>query len=153
MSVRILALAALSGALAAAVSTAGAPANQCAASQHPGRGCSHPRPGRAAAARRRGRARSAPASLGVREHEFRIGLSRLSVAAGRVIVELDNEGQDGHDLRVAPNGSERPVLSFDELRSGTRATKTIMLRPGTYRLWCSLPGHEAAGMRAVLRVE
>jgi uncharacterized cupredoxin-like copper-binding protein len=89
----------------------------------------------------------------VREHEYRIGMSRLSVAAGRVIVELDNEGQDGHDLRVAPMGSEAPVLSFDELRSGTRATKTATLRRGTYRLWCSLPGHEAAGMHAVLRVD
>jgi uncharacterized cupredoxin-like copper-binding protein len=88
----------------------------------------------------------------VREHEYRIGLSRLSVAAGTVIVELDNEGQDGHDLRVARVGANQPVLSFAELRSGTRATKTVTLRRGTYRLWCSLPGHEAAGMRAVLRV-
>jgi uncharacterized cupredoxin-like copper-binding protein len=88
----------------------------------------------------------------VHEHEYRISLSRLSVAAGSVIVELGNEGQDGHDLRVAPLGSEQPVLSFDELRSGARATKTVTLRPGTYLLWCSLPGHEAAGMRAVLRV-
>jgi uncharacterized cupredoxin-like copper-binding protein len=88
----------------------------------------------------------------VREHEYRIGLSRLSVSAGTVIVELDNEGQDAHDLRVAPVGSEQPVLSFAELRSGGRATQTVTLRRGTYRLWCSLPGHEAAGMRALLRV-
>jgi uncharacterized cupredoxin-like copper-binding protein len=44
-------------------------------------------------------------------------------------------------------------LSVGELRSGARATQTGMLRPGTYRLWCSLTGHEAAGMRALLRVE
>jgi uncharacterized cupredoxin-like copper-binding protein len=49
-------------------------------------------------------------------------------------------------------GSEQPVLSFAELRSGSRATQTVTLRRGTYRLWCSLPGHEAAGMRALLRV-
>ena len=97
--------------------------------------------------------RSAPAALGVREHEHRIGLSRPSVAAGRVIVELDNQGQDGHDLRVAAVGADQPVLAFDELRSGARATKTVTLPPGTYRLWCSLPGHEAAGMHAVLRVD
>jgi hypothetical protein len=140
MRVRLLALAVMSGALAAAISTAAATAGRCGAAHHRTR-CSHVRP-----------SRPAPAALGVREHEYRIGMSRLSVAAGRVIVELDNEGQDGHDLRVAPMGSQTPVLSFDELRSGARATKTVTLRRGTYRLWCSLPGHEAAGMHAVLWV-
>jgi plastocyanin len=149
MRVRLLALAVLSGALAAAISTA--TAGQCGAAHHRTR-CSHVRPSRPAPAARHRPARPTPPALGVREHEYRIGMSRLSVAAGRVIVELDNEGQDGHDLRVAPMGSEAPVLSFDELRSGARATKTLTLRRGTYRLWCSLPGHEAAGMHAVLRV-
>jgi plastocyanin len=149
MRVRLLALAVLSGALAAAISTA--TAGQCGAVHHRTR-CSHVRPSRPAPAARHRPARPTPAALGVREHEYRIGMSRLSVAAGRVIVELDNEGQDGHDLRVGPMGSEAPVLSFDELRSGARATKTVTLRRGTYRLWCSLPGHEAAGMHAVLRV-
>jgi plastocyanin len=151
MRVRLPALVVLSGALAAAVSTAAAPAGQCAGTHHRTR-CSHPRRSRPAPAGRHRPAPSASAALGVREHEYRIGLSRLSVAAGRVIVELDNEGQDGHDLRVALVGSEQPALSFGELRAGARATKTVTLRPGTYRLWCSLPGHEAAGMRAVLRV-
>jgi plastocyanin len=150
MRLHLLALAVLSGALAAAISTAAAPAGQCA-SHHRTR-CSHARPSRPAPHARRRPARPTPAALGVREHEYRIGMSRLSVAAGRVIVELDNEGQDGHDLRVAPTGSQTPVLSFDELRSGARTTKTVTLRPGTYRLWCSLPGHEAAGMHAVLLV-
>ena len=149
MRVRLLGLAVLSGALAAAISTASAPAGQCAATYHRTR-CSHARPSRSA--RRHRPTRSAPAALGVREHEYRIGLSRLSVAAGRVIVALDNEGRDGHDLRVASVGSQTPALSFAELRSGAHATKTVTLGRGTYRLWCSLPGHEAAGMRAVLRV-
>ncbi|HEV3284445.1 MAG TPA: hypothetical protein VG010_09580 [Solirubrobacteraceae bacterium] len=132
-----LALALPAGALLAIVCTPAAPA-------HRGRS--------PVAARARHHARSLPSALGVREHEYRIGLSRLSVSAGTVIVELDNEGQDAHDLRVAPVGSEQPVLSFAELRSGGRATQTVTLRRGTYRLWCSLPGHEAAGMRALLRV-
>jgi plastocyanin len=124
-------LAALAGLLVAAIWAAVAPADQC--SQRRGRGC-------------------AVSAVGVREHEFRISLSRLTVAPGRVIVELDNEGQDGHDLRLAPLGSQQPTLSFDELRPGWRATKVVTLRRGTYRLWCSLPGHDAAGMHALLRV-
>jgi hypothetical protein len=147
----MLALAALSGALAVVVGTAAAPATQCSAARHRARACSHAHSRRPAPARPPVASRSAPAALGVRAHEFRFGLSRLSVTAGRVIIEFDNEGQDGHDLRIAPVGVNHPLSSFDELRSRARATKTVTLRPGTYHLWCSLPGHEAAGMSAVLR--
>jgi uncharacterized cupredoxin-like copper-binding protein len=138
MGARLMGISALVGVLVGAVTSAAAPPRPCAARAAI---CASTRQHRPVAA------------LGVREHEFRIGLSRITLRAGKVIVELDNEGQDVHDLRVAPVGSQQPVLAFGELRSGGRATKTVALRPGTYRLWCSLPGHEAAGMHALLRVK
>jgi hypothetical protein len=149
----MLALTVLAGGLAAGFCAAVAPGEPCTTGAQRTRTCTRTDARRPAASRSRGPRRPAPASaLGVHEHEFRIGLSRASVGAGPVIVELANEGQDGHDLRLAPVGSDRPVLSFDELRSGGRATRTVRLPPGAYRLWCSLPGHEAAGMHAVLLV-
>jgi uncharacterized cupredoxin-like copper-binding protein len=69
-----------------------------------------------------------------------------------VLVELVNEGEDAHDLEIAPAGIDRPLASFDTLGSGARASQTVSLAPGSYRLWCSLPGHEAAGMHAHLTV-
>jgi len=41
-----------------------------------------------------------------------------------------------------------------ELKPGRSGTLTVRLRkPGRYRLFCSLEGHEAKGMHAVLRVK
>jgi hypothetical protein len=35
---------------------------------------------------------------------------------------------------------------------GSRATLAVRLRPGVYRLWCSVGDHRSRGMRATLRV-
>jgi uncharacterized cupredoxin-like copper-binding protein len=41
-----------------------------------------------------------------------------------------------------------------ELKPGRTGTLTLRLRkPGRYRVFCSLEGHEAKGMHAVLRVK
>jgi hypothetical protein len=94
---------------------------------------------------------SAPGRLGVSATEFRLTLSRASVKAGRVIVQLQNNGQDVHDLRLRRIGGKRnyafPVTSPDG-----RSTLTLQLLPGRYRLWCSVANHTQLGMRAVLRV-
>jgi hypothetical protein len=97
-------------------------------------------------------------AVGVHEHEFRLTLTRGAVRGGAVVVELANEGEDPHNLQIAPNtpgapaASPSPGLSFPTLAAGQRLTKTITLGPGVWRLWCSLPGHDAAGMHAVLTV-
>jgi uncharacterized cupredoxin-like copper-binding protein len=39
-----------------------------------------------------------------------------------------------------------------ELTPRRRWNGVIRLRPGSYRLWCSLPEHAKLGMRATLRV-
>jgi hypothetical protein len=116
----------------------------------------------------------AASAVGVHEHEFRITLTRSELPAGRVIVELSNEGEDPHNLELAPavpGAAEQAAgqaasghdlglaavegatpLSFPVLRSGQRQTQALTLTPGVWRLWCSLPGHDAAGMHALLTV-
>jgi plastocyanin len=78
-------------------------------------------------------------------------LSRPDVNAGDVTVELVNEGEDDHNLRMQQGGAG-PLYSIPDLSSLQRATATFNLTPGTWHLWCSLPGHEAAGMSANLLV-
>jgi uncharacterized cupredoxin-like copper-binding protein len=94
---------------------------------------------------------AAPARLGVSASEFHLTLSRSSVKAGRVIVQLQNEGQDVHDLRLRRIGGKR-TYSFPVTSPGGRTTLTVRLLPGRYRLWCSVANHAQLGMRAVLRV-
>jgi uncharacterized cupredoxin-like copper-binding protein len=88
----------------------------------------------------------------VHAHEYRIALTRESLPAGRILIELINQGEDAHNLLIAPAGSTRILASFDTLASGRQGTQTVSLAPGSYRLWCSLPGHEALGMHAELTV-
>ena len=94
-----------------------------------------------------------PARLSVKAYEFGYLLSRPSVAAGDLILELNNQGEDPHNLNIAPEGSaDPPIVHFEDTDSLQRVQKRFSLAPGTYRLWCDLPEHEARGMRATLVV-
>ena len=84
--------------------------------------------------------------------EYSFTLSRTSVPAGKVIFDFVNHGQDEHNLNV--QAGESPVAgSFANTPSETSSEQAIILRPGTYTLFCSLPEHEKKGMKATLVVE
>ncbi len=98
----------------------------------------------------------APARLLTTATEFRLALSRTTLTAGPALVQLANRGEDGHDLvlrRLGPSGGPTgPAARAPEVAPGALATLRVTLRPGRYLLFCSLPGHRAAGMQARLRV-
>jgi hypothetical protein len=101
-------------------------------------------------------ARPAPARLLVEAREFSLVLSRQALPHGDAIVQLVNRGEDGHDLhlvRLGPRGraASRP-RGTRETRPGAVSSWRGTLAAGRYKLFCSIPGHERQGMRAVLRV-
>jgi uncharacterized cupredoxin-like copper-binding protein len=72
-----------------------------------------------------------------------------------VRLNLENLGEDGHDLRViGPSGAASAVRGTSpEVKPGARYTlKVTLRRRGLYRLVCTLADHEARGMVARLRV-
>jgi plastocyanin len=82
-------------------------------------------------------------------------LSRASVAAGSVVVQLHNQGEDDHNLRVVPTDHAGATVDFPLTGSGKNTTKTLALTAGSYRLFCTLTtpvNHETAGMNATLTV-
>ena len=91
------------------------------------------------------------ARLGVSATEFHLTLSRPAVKAGVVQIELQNDGQDPHDLRVRRVGGSH-TFSIPLVGPGKHRTVTIHVRPGSYQLWCSIADHRALGMQATLRV-
>jgi plastocyanin len=91
--------------------------------------------------------------LAVKAQEYYYVLSRPKVKAGEVTVELNNQGEDPHNLNVQPEGAEGEPLQIAETDSLQRDVATFDLEPGTYRLWCSLPEHEEKGMHTTLIVE
>lgn len=94
---------------------------------------------------------SAPVRLFVSAKEFSLITSRQSLEPGAVRIQLYNAGEDAHDLRLKRVGGTR-VLRVGETAPGDVTELRAMLRRGKWKLWCSLPGHEKAGMRATLVV-
>ncbi len=80
-------------------------------------------------------------------------LSRPNVAAGEVIVELNNQGGDPHNLNLQRVGGEEAPLQVSEAGPLEHRAGRFTLAAGTYHLWCSLPEHEAKGMSTTLVVD
>jgi plastocyanin len=93
----------------------------------------------------------APVRMQVVAHEYSFTLSRLKVQSGPALIELDNMGQDPHDLRVQRVGA-RHVAGLGVIKPGSRATLALNLPPGRYSFWCSVANHRALGMQATVLV-
>ncbi len=94
----------------------------------------------------------APARVQVIAKEYSFTLSRAEVPAGKVIVEFVDGGEDPHNLHLEEPTEGTEAGSFPTSAPGFHGDLTLNLHPGTYTLFCSLPGHEAKGMKATLTV-
>jgi hypothetical protein len=96
----------------------------------------------------------APARMLVTAQEWSLILSRGSIPAGAVTIQLYNRGQDAHNLNVVRLDSHGHRIGSTQgesvTQSGGLTQATWRLAPGRYELFCSLPGHEKRGMRAYL---
>ena len=92
---------------------------------------------------------SAATSVPVSETEFKITLPKSTLAAGSYSFEVANDGKIEHDLVIKGNGvnAKTPTIA-----PGKSATLTADLKPGTYDVYCSIPGHKQAGMDVKLTV-
>jgi plastocyanin len=96
---------------------------------------------------------AAPAghTVAVSEKEFKITAPPQKVPPGKVTFDVTNAGKIGHDLVVSGpgvTGAAKTAL----LNPGQSAKLTVTLAAGSYTLYCSVPGHRAAGMSAKLSV-
>ncbi len=92
-----------------------------------------------------------PARLSVKATEFAYTLSRPSIVAAEAIVELNNQGEDPHNLNLELEGGGE-TLEVSEAGPLEHRSVRFDLAVGEYRLWCSLPEHEEKGMTATLQV-
>jgi hypothetical protein len=99
-------------------------------------------------------------SLAVNETEWALRPGHLNLRAGRVRVHVYNQGMDDHDLTIAQVGGHIVAATAVKASVNGRAGEAIIqpaLRPGRYRLYCSLfrntpDSHEAKGMVAFVNV-
>ena len=90
--------------------------------------------------------------LSVRAREYSFTLSRTQLSAGDSLIELQNAGEDPHDLRIVPAGGGSLLAAYGETAPGTVAKQHVTLTPGNYVLYCGIGDHSLIGMRATLTV-
>jgi plastocyanin len=95
---------------------------------------------------------SEPNRVSVKALEYSFTLSRPSVSAGAVTVELNNQGEDPHNLQLEAAGGGGAPLEIAETDPRQNRTASFELEAGSYRLWCSLESHDDWGMNATLVV-
>lgn len=73
---------------------------------------------------------------------FVLRLTRVAIAAGDLTIYYRNRDSSEHNLWIAGPGSE-PVLVTGAVGENVTATKKVAVTAGSWRLYCSLPGHES----------
>ena len=92
-------------------------------------------------------AKPAATKVPVSETEFKITLASTNLKAGELTFQAKNDGKIPHDLAIKQTGDKTKLI-----QPGGTAELKVTLKPGTYELYCTVPGHEAAGMRVNVTV-
>jgi plastocyanin len=74
----------------------------------------------------------------------------LAAAASHVTIDFTNRSPVAHNLTIV-NASGKVLAATPTFNGGTKAL-TLDLPRGTYTFYCSVPGHEQAGMKGTLTV-
>jgi plastocyanin len=75
--------------------------------------------------------------------------TKAEAPAGQIKVDMPNKSSLGHDIGLQGiPGAQGKVVA-----QGGTSTFTVSLKPGKYTYFCSVPGHEAAGMKGTLTVK
>jgi len=82
--------------------------------------------------------------------QLKFTASNAVATSGQVMVKMKNASGVPHDIGIRGNGVNQvgPVVT-----NGGISTVSVNLKPGTYTFYCSVDGHEAAGMKGTLVVK
>ena len=75
----------------------------------------------------------------------------LSTKSGSVTVDFKNPSSTPHNVTIE-DSNDNDIGATDTIASSSAST-TVNLKPGTYTFYCSVDGHEAAGMKGTLTVK
>ncbi len=83
------------------------------------------------------------------EGQLKFTAANLSAKAGRVTISFANASPLEHNMTIA-QGTK--ALGATPTFKGGSKTLTLNLKPGTYKFFCTVPGHREAGMEGTLDV-
>lgn len=76
--------------------------------------------------------------------------SSASATAGKITINMKNASSVPHDIAIRGSGVSQVGKV---VQNGGTSTVSETLKPGTYTFYCSVDGHEAAGMKGTLTVK
>jgi plastocyanin len=85
------------------------------------------------------------------EGQLKFDKSSLTAKAGKVTIDFANMSSIGHNLTVESSAGK--VEGSTPTFEGGSKSVTLNLKPGTYKFFCSVPGHRQAGMEGTLTVQ
>lgn len=85
------------------------------------------------------------------EGQLKYNKTSLSAKAGKVSIDFTNMAPIGHNMTI--ESSAHKILGATPTFQGSSKTLTLDLKPGTYKFFCSVPGHRMAGMEGTLTVK
>jgi plastocyanin len=83
--------------------------------------------------------------------QLKYNKTALSAKAGKVAIDFTNMASLAHNMTVASVSGA--VVGATPTFQGGSKTLTLNLQPGTYKFYCSVPGHRMAGMEGTLTVK
>jgi len=86
-----------------------------------------------------------------KEGELKYDKKSLSAKAGKVSIAFTNASPLQHNVTIE-SSSGKVVGSTPTFQGGSK-TLSVDLKPGTYKFFCSVPGHRMAGMEGTLTVK
>ena len=78
--------------------------------------------------------------------------TKLSARAGRVTIIMRNASTLSHNIALKGRGLKKSIAGKVVPKGGTSRISAI-LKKGSYTFYCSVPGHEQAGMKGTLTVK
>ncbi len=84
------------------------------------------------------------------EGQLKYNKTSLTAKAGKVSIAFTNSAPVEHNVTIE-SASGEPVGGTPTFKGGSK-TVSLNLKPGTYKFFCSVPGHRMAGMEGTLTV-
>jgi plastocyanin len=84
------------------------------------------------------------------EGQLKYDKSSLTAKAGSVSIAFTNSSPVEHDVTIESSGGQSEGAT-PVFQGGTKIL-AVSLKPGTYKFFCSVPGHRQAGMEGTLVV-
>lgn len=85
------------------------------------------------------------------EGQLKYDKTSLTAKAGAVSIDFANSSPLGHNVTIESSGGK--ILGATPTFQGGSKTLSLNLKPGTYKFFCSVPGHRMAGMEGTLTVK